>query len=82
MRNRELNLEGAGLGLKISQNLAKAMGGSLTVSSRLGEGSTFSIELPLKRHERQESSIPLKSSIIDDVASQYRLGVGCGLKKT
>lgn len=31
MRHRELNVEGVGLGLTISQNLAKALGGKITV---------------------------------------------------
>ena len=38
--------EGVGLGLAISHDLAEAMGGTLTVTSTLGEGSTFTLELP------------------------------------
>jgi signal transduction histidine kinase len=38
--------EGAGLGLAISRGLAEAMGGSLTVTSAVGIGSSFTLRLP------------------------------------
>ena len=38
--------KGIGLGLAISRDLARAMGGDITVSSVVGEGSTFVLELP------------------------------------
>lgn len=44
--------EGLGLGLAISREVAVKHGGNLTVESQVGEGSTFSITLPYKRHVR------------------------------
>jgi signal transduction histidine kinase len=38
--------EGSGLGLAISRRLARAMGGDLTLESRPGEGSAFTLWLP------------------------------------
>jgi signal transduction histidine kinase len=38
---------GTGLGLAICRNLARAMGGDVKVKSVVGEGTTFTIDLPL-----------------------------------
>lgn len=38
--------EGSGLGLTISRRLARLMGGDLTVSTKVGEGSSFTLWLP------------------------------------
>jgi two-component system phosphate regulon sensor histidine kinase PhoR len=48
-RARSRDLGGTGLGLAIVKHLARAHDGEASVESRLGEGSTFAIELP-RRH--------------------------------
>lgn len=45
-RARSPELGGTGLGLAIVKHLARAHGGEITVKSELGQGSSFTIELP------------------------------------
>src|SRR5438552_1003289 len=48
-RARSREMGGTGLGLAIVKHLARAHGGEVRVESRVGEGSTFLIELPATR---------------------------------
>ncbi len=50
-RSRASERGGFGLGLSISQWIAQAHGGRITVQSRLGRGSVFSVTLPLHSGE-------------------------------
>ena len=45
-RSRARGMGGAGLGLSISRRIAELHGGSISVTSREGEGSSFAVTLP------------------------------------
>jgi heavy metal sensor kinase len=65
---RRRGVEGLGLGLSIAQRLARAFGGALTVRSRVGEGSCFTLRLPAAAAAPNEA-VPVPSP-----ASRVRLG--------
>ena len=56
----------SGLGLHISQEIAKALGGEILVSSMWGKGSTFTLSIPVK--------IPLNADATGDVIKNRNTG--------
>jgi hypothetical protein len=70
---------GSGLGLAISKQLTERMGGTIDVSSVVGEGSVFRVRLPLKiaAEQRDPQAIPapadLLSQRIDGIGRKPRL---------
>jgi heavy metal sensor kinase len=55
--------QGAGLGLAIAQELAHNHGGQVAVSSRPGEGSTFTVTLPMSSSLHASAREPVQSAV-------------------
>jgi len=60
---------GLGLGLSMARQLAETLGGTVTVSSRVGHGSTFRLDLPCRLPGRpgEESPLPAATAVLDEV---------------
>jgi PAS domain S-box-containing protein len=56
--DRSTRESGAGLGLGISRRLAEMLGGRIDVRSRLGEGTTFTLTLPVGATAAEEPTPP------------------------
>ncbi len=69
LRNVEREIEGSGIGLSVTKKLLEIMNGNITVESKLGTGSCFTIELPA------DNELPIletkKFSLEDTIKTNY-----------
>lgn len=56
---------GTGLGMSITQNLVALMGGYINVKSKLGEGTTFTVELPFSQSNVELE--PVKEGMLEEL---------------
>lgn len=68
--------EGTGLGLAVVASAVELLGGTISLNSRVGQGSSFSVTLPVKRSVSQNElllSKPLTVLMIDDDCLQLKM---------
>ena len=58
--------DGAGLGLAITKQFTELMGGTISVESQLGEGSTFSVQLPANGSKNNTFLNKIKGSSVKE----------------
>ncbi|MGI6731812.1 MAG: ATP-binding protein [Anaerovoracaceae bacterium] len=58
--------EGSGIGLHLTRMFVEMMGGNISIESKLGAGSTFTVKLPVKKVEDNNHSDTVIDEIADD----------------
>jgi CheY-like chemotaxis protein len=65
VRQQERAIEGTGLGLAISRKLTMLLGGTLSVQSERGKGSTFSVEMEVEEVGAQRDEANVQDTPVD-----------------
>ncbi|MBK8034268.1 MAG: HAMP domain-containing protein [Chloroflexi bacterium] len=74
--------EGAGLGLAIVRRLTLLMNGSINLTSQLGVGSTFTVDLPLNLPRSEPKTPPrFADQALGSMANEYKLAPLSGLEE-
>lgn len=64
------NFQGTGLGLTIVKQFTEALGGSVTVSSTLGHGTSFTVSIPMETEEEEVINSQHKDVSVEILASE------------
>ena len=60
---------GTGLGLTLSQKFCRLMGGDVLVESTIGQGSRFTVRIPLSYGEEAQAGVYAAATLVPDVQS-------------
>jgi signal transduction histidine kinase len=62
-----INTSGIGLGLSICKKIVETFEGNIVVSSKIGQGSTFTFSIKIPRDEHQSQDLNVHQIIIEGI---------------